>query len=188
MSMTDTGGSDAGGTGAAPAADAGRQGLRSGLIAYFAGNPIAANLLMVLLIIGGVLSGLQADRPVLPGYRGPAGRRLGAVPRRVAPGGRGRHQPPDRGGRHRPARRRARGGDDEPGDRQGHGRDGDLRGRRRGLQRHPKCDRRHREFSPRPGGTAGRRAPQGLARGHDAGRRVARSFRGRVAPRGGRPA
>ena len=34
-------------------------GPRSGPIAYFAGNPFAANLLMILLIVGGVLSGLQ---------------------------------------------------------------------------------------------------------------------------------
>ena len=34
-------------------------GARSGPIAYFAGNPFAANLLMILLIVGGVLSGLQ---------------------------------------------------------------------------------------------------------------------------------
>ena len=54
MSMT-----DAGGTSAGPAAQSVRNGTRSGLIAYFAGNPVAANLLMVLLIVGGVLSGLQ---------------------------------------------------------------------------------------------------------------------------------
>ena len=54
MSMT-----DAGGTNAGPAAQSARDGLKSGLIAYFAGNPVAANLLMVLLIVGGVLSGLQ---------------------------------------------------------------------------------------------------------------------------------
>ncbi len=54
MSMT-----DAGSTNAGPAAQPGPTGLKSGLIAYFAGNPVAANLLMVLLIVGGVLSGLQ---------------------------------------------------------------------------------------------------------------------------------
>ena len=54
MSMT-----DAEGTGATPAAQPGPTGLKSGLIAYFAGNPVAANLLMILLIVGGVLSGLQ---------------------------------------------------------------------------------------------------------------------------------
>ena len=50
---------DAGSDNAAPAAETGRNGLRSGLIAYFASNPVAANLLMVLLIVGGVLTGLQ---------------------------------------------------------------------------------------------------------------------------------
>ena len=54
MSMTDAGGGSAG-----PAAQPGHSGLKSGLIAYFAGNPVAANLLMVLLIVGGVLTGLQ---------------------------------------------------------------------------------------------------------------------------------
>ena len=54
MSMTETGGTSAG-----PAAQPGQNGFGSGLIAYFAGNPVAANLLMVLLIVGGVLSGLQ---------------------------------------------------------------------------------------------------------------------------------
>ncbi len=54
MSMTDAGGSDA-----TPAAQPVPTGLKSGLIAYFAGNPVAANLLMILLIVGGVLSGLQ---------------------------------------------------------------------------------------------------------------------------------
>ena len=54
MSMT-----DAGSPSAEPAAQPGSTGLKSGLIAYFAGNPVAANLLMVLLIVGGVLSGLQ---------------------------------------------------------------------------------------------------------------------------------
>ena len=54
MSMTDAGGSDA-----KPAAQSAPTGLKSGLIAYFAGNPVAANLLMILLIVGGVLSGLQ---------------------------------------------------------------------------------------------------------------------------------
>ena len=54
MSMTDAGSANAG-----PAAQPGQNGSKSGLIAYFAGNPVAANLLMVLLIVGGVLSGLQ---------------------------------------------------------------------------------------------------------------------------------
>ncbi len=54
MSMT-----DAGSTNAGPAAQPSPTGLKSGLIAYFAGNPVAANLLMILLIVGGVLSGLQ---------------------------------------------------------------------------------------------------------------------------------
>ncbi len=49
MSMTDAG----------PAVQPSPTGLRSGPIAYFAGNPFAANLLMILLIVGGVLSGLQ---------------------------------------------------------------------------------------------------------------------------------
>ena len=34
-------------------------GMRKGLIAWFAGNPVAANLLMVVLIVGGVASGCQ---------------------------------------------------------------------------------------------------------------------------------
>ena len=54
MSMT-----DAGSANASPAAQPGQNGMRAGLIAYFAGNPVAANLLMVLLIVGGVLSGLH---------------------------------------------------------------------------------------------------------------------------------
>ena len=54
MSMTDAGGANAG-----PAAQPDRNGIGAGLIAYFAGNPVAANLLMLLLIVGGVLSGLQ---------------------------------------------------------------------------------------------------------------------------------
>ena len=54
MSMT-----DAGSTNAGPAAQPSPTGLKSGLIAYFAGNRVAANLLMILLIVGGVLSGLQ---------------------------------------------------------------------------------------------------------------------------------
>ena len=54
MSMTDAGGGSAG-----PAAQSGQNGMKSGMIAYFAGNPVAANLLMVLLIVGGVMSGLQ---------------------------------------------------------------------------------------------------------------------------------
>ena len=54
MSMTDAGSANAG-----PAAQPGQNGSKSGPIAYFAGNPVAANLLMVLLIVGGVLSGLQ---------------------------------------------------------------------------------------------------------------------------------
>ena len=33
--------------------------MKKGLIAYFAGNPVAANLLMLFLIIGGVVSGYQ---------------------------------------------------------------------------------------------------------------------------------
>ena len=33
--------------------------MKSGPIAYFAGNPVAANLLMLFLIVGGVLSGLH---------------------------------------------------------------------------------------------------------------------------------
>ena len=45
MSMT-----DAGSTNAGPAAQPSPTGLMSGLIAYFAGNPVAANLLMVLLL------------------------------------------------------------------------------------------------------------------------------------------
>ena len=54
MSMTETGGSDAGSAAQPP-----RNGMAAGLIAYFAGNRVAANLLMALLIVGGVLTGLQ---------------------------------------------------------------------------------------------------------------------------------
>ena len=39
---------------------------RTGLIAYFAGNPVAANLLMLLLIVGGILSGRQLAVQYLP--------------------------------------------------------------------------------------------------------------------------
>ena len=34
-------------------------GLRNGLIAYFAANPVAGNLLMLFLIVGGVIAGMQ---------------------------------------------------------------------------------------------------------------------------------
>ena len=34
-------------------------GLKNGLIAYFAGNPVAGNLLMLFLIVGGVIAGMQ---------------------------------------------------------------------------------------------------------------------------------
>ena len=34
-------------------------GLKNGLIAYFAGNPVAGNLLMLFLIVGGIIAGLQ---------------------------------------------------------------------------------------------------------------------------------
>ena len=132
--------------------------------------------------------GASTHRPVLPGLRIAAGRRVGAVPRGIAPGGRGRHQPPDRGERHRAAGCRARGGDREPEHRQGHGGDGDLRGCRRRLQRYSERDRQHRELPAGPGGTTGRRASEGLPRSHDAGGRVAHSVRGRTAPCGGRPA
>ena len=40
--------------------------MRSGLIAYFAGNPIAANLLMAFLIVGGLLSARQIAIQIFP--------------------------------------------------------------------------------------------------------------------------
>ena len=41
---------------------------RTGLIAYFAGNPIAANLLMVLILAGGVAAGLRLPVQDYPKY------------------------------------------------------------------------------------------------------------------------
>ena len=40
--------------------------MRSGLIAYFAGNPVAANLLMAFLIVGGLLSARQIAVQIFP--------------------------------------------------------------------------------------------------------------------------
>ena len=40
--------------------------MRSGLIAYFAGNPVAANLLMAFLIVGGLLSAQQVAVQIFP--------------------------------------------------------------------------------------------------------------------------
>ena len=40
--------------------------LNTGLIAYFARNPVAANLLMVFLIVGGIISGSQIPIQQLP--------------------------------------------------------------------------------------------------------------------------
>ena len=40
--------------------------MRTGLIAYFAGNPVAANLLMLFLIVGGIISGRQLAVQYLP--------------------------------------------------------------------------------------------------------------------------
>ena len=40
--------------------------MRTGLIAYFAGNPVAANLLLLFLIIGGIVSGRQLAVQYLP--------------------------------------------------------------------------------------------------------------------------
>ena len=40
--------------------------VRTGLIAYFAGNPVAANLLMLFLIVGGIVSGRQLAVQYLP--------------------------------------------------------------------------------------------------------------------------
>ena len=39
---------------------------RTGLIAYFAGNPVAANLLMLFLIVGGIIAGRQLAVQYLP--------------------------------------------------------------------------------------------------------------------------
>ena len=41
---------------------------RTGLIAYFAGNPIAANLLMVLILVGGLAAGLRLPVEDYPKY------------------------------------------------------------------------------------------------------------------------
>ena len=40
--------------------------VKTGLIAYFAGNPVAANLLMLFLIVGGIISGRQLAVQYLP--------------------------------------------------------------------------------------------------------------------------
>ena len=40
--------------------------MKNGLIAYFAGNPVAANLLMLFLIVGGIISGRQLAVQYLP--------------------------------------------------------------------------------------------------------------------------
>lgn len=40
--------------------------MRKGLIAYFAGNPVAANLLMLLLIVGGLLAGSRLAVQLFP--------------------------------------------------------------------------------------------------------------------------
>ena len=40
--------------------------MKTGLIAYFAGNPVAANLLMLFLIVGGIISGRQLAVQYLP--------------------------------------------------------------------------------------------------------------------------
>ena len=40
--------------------------MKTGLIKYFAENPVAANLLMVFLIFGGVLTSLQLPVRPLP--------------------------------------------------------------------------------------------------------------------------
>ena len=36
--------------------------MKNGLIAYFIGNPVAAKLLMLFLILGGVLAGLSPNQ------------------------------------------------------------------------------------------------------------------------------
>ncbi|MDE0520737.1 MAG: efflux RND transporter permease subunit [Boseongicola sp.] len=59
---------DASSTNAGPTAQPGPIGLGSGPIAYFAGNPVAAYLLMILLIVGGVLSGLQLNVQYYPDF------------------------------------------------------------------------------------------------------------------------
>ncbi len=61
--MTDSNSTDAG-----PTAQPGPIGLGSGPIAYFAGNPVAAYLLMIFLIVGGVLSGLQLTVQYYPDF------------------------------------------------------------------------------------------------------------------------
>ena len=38
----------------------------TGVLAWFAGNPIAANLLMLLIMLGGVLSFQQVEKEVVP--------------------------------------------------------------------------------------------------------------------------
>ena len=69
---------DAGSTNAGPTAQPNPIGLKSGPIAYFAGNPFAANLLMILLIVGGVLSGLQLIVQYYPDFE--ARRAIVSVP------------------------------------------------------------------------------------------------------------
>jgi multidrug efflux pump subunit AcrB len=41
---------------------------RSGLLAWFAGNPVAANLLMLLILAGGVLGIIDVDKEVFPRF------------------------------------------------------------------------------------------------------------------------
>ena len=51
----------------APAATPGRRPLHpAGLVPYFAHNPVAANLLMTLMLAGGLLAGLQLTSQVFP--------------------------------------------------------------------------------------------------------------------------
>ena len=63
MSMTDANNSNAG-----PTAQPCPTSLKSGPIAYFAGNPVAAYVLVIFLIVGGVLSGLQLTVQYYPDF------------------------------------------------------------------------------------------------------------------------
>lgn len=47
---------------------AGRQAIPSGLLAWFACNPVAANLLMLLILIGGMAGYRVMDKEVFPRF------------------------------------------------------------------------------------------------------------------------
>ena len=73
-----------------------------GPIAWMAANPVAANLLMLLFLVGGCSGHPVACKPGgLPGIRARPRSRLGRLPRRQSGRGRAGHPPCDRGARAR---------------------------------------------------------------------------------------